>query len=88
MVTPNVMHANAAEMKNSIIGIRETREALLTWCLAVLDVMQPRTLATNTTMIICLAVPDSQSLKNMDHTPDQGGILGVEEELASQLQKS
>ena len=88
MVTPNVMHANAAEMKNSIIGIREPREPLLTWCLAVLDVMQPRTLATNTTMIICLAVPDSQSLKNMDHTPDQIGKVGVEEELASQLQKS
>ena len=87
-MTPNVMHANAAEMKNSIIGIRETREALLTWCLAVLDVMQPRTLATNTTMIICLAVPDSQRLKTGDHTTTFRGKGRVKEELAEQLQKS
>ena len=66
METLDVMHVAATEMRNSIIGIMEL-EALLTWCLAALNVLKPVTLATHTTVIICLAVADSQRVSRGDH---------------------
>ena len=66
METLDVMHVAATEMRNSIIGIMGL-EALLTWSLAALNVLKPVTLATHTIMIICLAVADSQRMRNGDH---------------------
>ena len=65
METLDVMHVAATEMRNSIIGIMGL-EALLTWCLAALNVLKPVTLATHTIMI-CLAVADSQRVSRGDH---------------------
>ena len=43
MGTLDVMHVAATEMRNSIFMIRGL-EALLTWCLAALNVLKPRQL--------------------------------------------